>query len=62
MVDCPDLWGQFLRRDRSVRSDVASRFLACIARAADAAELAGCFPFAVLAATAPVEWFTGEIQ
>jgi hypothetical protein len=51
------LWGQFLNRDRSVRSDARLRFLADIARASSVSELSRCFPFGVLFTTAPAAWF-----
>jgi hypothetical protein len=51
------LWGQFLRRDRTVRSEAGSRFLAEVARAATLSELARCFPLRVLTTTAPATWF-----
>ena len=51
------LWGQFLRRDRTVRPEAGARFLAAVARAADPVDLAQCFPLRVLATSAPARWF-----
>jgi hypothetical protein len=51
------LWGQFLRRDRTVRPAAALRFLTGIAEAASMTELARCFPLNVLATVAPATWF-----
>jgi len=49
------LWGQFLNRDRSVRSAAATHFLASVAQASSLAELSSCFPFSVLATTTPAK-------
>lgn len=51
------LWGQFLRRDRSVRPEAGARFLEGIAQASSLCELDRCFPFAVLTSTSPAGWF-----
>lgn len=42
------LWGQFLKRDRSVRTEAGANFLAKVAQAANLTELAACFPLPVL--------------
>ena len=51
------LWGQFLRRDRTVRSEAGGRFLTDIARAASLSGLARCFPLKVLTTMSPATWF-----
>lgn len=51
------LWGQFLKRDRTVRPEAAARFLEDVAHAATVADLARCFPLDVLTTTAPARWF-----
>lgn len=51
------LWGQFLRRDRTVRPEEKSRFLARVAQAESLSDLARCFPLGVLATMAPATWF-----
>ena len=51
------LWGQFLRRDRTVRPEEGSRFLARVAQAESLSDLARCFPLGVLTTTAPASWF-----
>ena len=56
------LWGQFLNRDRSVRSEGGSRFLATVAKACSLPELALCFPFPVLSTTAPARWFHDHVS
>ena len=56
------LWGQFLNRDRSVRSEGGSRFLATVAKACSIPELALCFPFPVLSTTAPARWFHDHVS
>ena len=50
------LWGQFLNRDRSVRSEAGSRFLASVSKACTIRDLAACFPLPVLSTTAPARW------
>jgi hypothetical protein len=50
------LWGQFLERDRSVRSEAGARFLAGVAQAYGLTELSSCFPLPVWATTVPAEW------
>ena len=50
------LWGQFLNRDRSVRSEAASRFLSSVANAACLPESSACFPLSVLSTRAPASW------
>jgi len=49
------LWGQFLNRDRTVRPQVGPQFLADIANASSLTELAACFPYSVLATSAPAQ-------
>jgi hypothetical protein len=51
------LWGQFLRRDQTVRPEEGSRFLARVAQAESLSDLARCFPLGVLTTTAPAIWF-----
>ena len=51
------LWGQFVKRDGSVRPEAGRSFLAHVAQAATLAELAACFPLPVLATSAPVSCF-----
>jgi hypothetical protein len=51
------LWGQFLRRDRTVRPEVGPRFLAQVAKAERLSDLARCFPLGVLTTRAPASWF-----
>ena len=51
------LWGQFLRRDRTVRPEEGTRFLARVAQADSLSDLAPCFPLEVLTTTAPAIWF-----
>ena len=55
------LWGQFLNRDRNVRSEPTVRFLAGIANASSFSDLGACFPFAVLATTAPAKWLYDHV-
>ena len=55
------LWGQFLNRDRRVRSEAATRFLAAVARVSDVSELSACFPCSVLATTAPARWLYDHV-
>jgi hypothetical protein len=50
------LWGQFLTRDRRVRSEARPQFLEGIAKASGLSELARCFPFSVLTTTLPAKW------
>lgn len=56
------LWGQFLRRDRTVRSEASRDFLAGIARAKSLLELSQCFPLSVQATTAPATWFYDHLS
>lgn len=50
------LWGQFLKRNRSVRPEAGASFLASVAKASSLGELASCFPLPILATTAPARW------
>jgi hypothetical protein len=49
------LWGQFLKRDRTLRSEPAKHFNSHIAKATSLAELSSCFPYRVLSTVAPVK-------
>lgn len=51
------LWGQFLRRDGALNQTRTNQFLAAVAALDDASRYAGCFPFQVLAAQAPITDF-----
>ena len=50
------LWGQFLHRDRSVRTVAAQRFRTRLAQTTNFAELGSCFPLPVLSAAVPAAW------
>jgi hypothetical protein len=54
------LWGQFLHRDRSVRTVAAQGFRTRLAQATTLEELRSCFPFPVLSAAAPAAWATAQ--
>ncbi|WP_157991392.1 hypothetical protein [Caldimonas tepidiphila] len=56
------LWGQFLRRDRTVRPEAARCFLAGLARAKSLLELSRCFPLNVQTTTAPATWFYDHLS
>ncbi len=52
-------WGQFVRRDGSIRKEIAARFLASVAAVRGLDQLRDCFPFPVLRLEGPIEEFYG---
>ncbi len=50
------LWGQFLHRDRTVRTVPAQHFHSKLATSMHLQELCSCFPSSVLSAAVPVAW------
>jgi hypothetical protein len=54
------LWGQFLTSERALRSDAAQIFQQRLARWSPTEDLAACFPYAVLAVSAPIADFYRE--
>ena len=55
------LWGQFLNRDRSVRVDATTRFLARITQASSLDQLSSCFPLSVLTTRSPAKWLYEDL-
>lgn len=51
------LWGQFLMRDRTVRSAVKARFINDLGQASTLSALEACFPLSVLATASSIERF-----
>ncbi len=51
------IWGQFLQRDGSLRTDLAEHFRNCLEKKNTPADTLKCFPFEVLQLEAPLEVF-----
>ena len=56
------LWGQFLHRDRTVRTEPAQRFHSRLRTSMLLQELGSCFPLPVLSAAVPAAWLLEQFN